>query len=651
MTMRTRPRRRNRGAWGWAAVLWIMAASCAPGTPGETMDKDFNRVRSYPAFPAEYRYTDFAQKARDYDRLVFDPSRKGLYLPLIWDDRTHRTFGIPAYVGDGRMNQDGAQEAVATMAAVLSATLSGIDKSRQNGRDYVEMLNAYFSPVEGVVLNNPRGTSATTSLWYLLYPAILYTQISDHYPGQAVMAQNVLRNLESWYGAYLVMEGRGQPDFDYTGFNFVTKTPYRNGVWREPDGAVGLAVLFYRGYQLTGDPKYLTAVFALMDYSERFFGSPLYEVLQYYAPALAARLNALHGTRYDVTKALNRVFDGTSLPRGGWGSLAGRWGDYEVNGLFGSTSDGGGYAFSMNTFAAAGAIAPLARYDSRYARSLGRWLVHLTSNARYFFSEHLPPASQSLSVITGAEELAPEILRSVPYEGLRKESRGRSPWLGGDPTVYGWAKTDFSLYSGAHTGILGALVEATGQPGVLKVDLLATAIGREEGFPTFLLYNPHPETRQVPYRTKEPGRAADLYDTLTNKVVASSVTEAVLTLAPDQAAVLVELPPGTKLESRGPSRYAGGTYVSTDAVSVVIRGLKNNDSVSGVFELRIGLVGNAPDSLHEATVSIDKTVVAIPGDRVMIDTAAFEKGGKKVTVRVVTEQGVHDEATIRLKFE
>ncbi|HBK68342.1 MAG TPA: hypothetical protein DDZ91_06855, partial [Firmicutes bacterium] len=68
--------------------------------------------------------------------------------------------------------------------------------------------------------------------------------------------------------------------------------------------------------------------------------------------------NAFQGTSYDLDKAISRVFDGNSVPRGGWGSLVGKWGDYEINGLFGSITDGGGYAFSMNTFAAAGAFAP-----------------------------------------------------------------------------------------------------------------------------------------------------------------------------------------------------------------------------------------------------------------------------------------------------
>lgn len=192
-----------------------------------------------------------------------------------------------------------------------------------------------------------------------------------------------------------------------------------------------MAILFKYGYTLTGNEDYLTAVINLMDFIEDFFGGPLYEVLMYYALALVAELNTLHGTNYDITKALNRTFDGASIPRGGWGSISGTWGDIEVNGLFGSTTDGGGYAFSMNTFAAAGAVAPLARYDARYAKSIGKWLLHLNGNSRCFFSEETKKENQS---ITYFDQSVPEdIIRAVPYEGIRFQSNGKSPWYGGDP--------------------------------------------------------------------------------------------------------------------------------------------------------------------------------------------------------------------------
>jgi len=43
-----------------------------------------------------------------------------------------------------------------------------------------------------------------------------------------------------------------------------------------------------------------------------------------------------------------------------------------------------GCAFSMNSYTAAGIIAPVARYEPQYARLLGRWLLHVAANANLF---------------------------------------------------------------------------------------------------------------------------------------------------------------------------------------------------------------------------------------------------------------------------
>ena len=54
------------------------------------------------------------------------------FFPLIWSDNTYDGYGISAYIGDYRNGMDGSQEAITSLAAVLSATLLGVDKSAQN---------------------------------------------------------------------------------------------------------------------------------------------------------------------------------------------------------------------------------------------------------------------------------------------------------------------------------------------------------------------------------------------------------------------------------------------------------------------------------------------------------------------------------------
>lgn len=639
------------------AIILLMATSCLLYKIKlkdcvNVFYKRINRTGSYAqSMPENYRFLDYAALARAYDALVFGAASPNRSFPLLWEDRTHRTFGIPAYVGDRRTGQDGAEEAVTTAAAVFSATLVGINKANQNGLNYVSMLNAYFNPAEGVFLNNPGRSSADTSMWYLLYPAILFAQVSRAYPEETQLRQNVLTTIESWYRAYEVMYKNGEPDFNHTGFNFLTNQPYKNGIWTEPDAAVGIAVLLYFGYELTGTEKYLRATINLLDYIDQFFGSPLYEVLMYFAPSLMAKVNAYHGTSYDLDKAISRVFDGNSIPRGGWGSLAGKWGDYEVNGLFGSITDGGGYAFTMNTFVAAGALASLARYDPRYARDLGKWLLHAGNNARYFYSPETKLENQSLSKLTVDHEEIEAIRQVVPYEGIRKQSSGKVPWFGGDPTVYGWAATDFSLYSGAHAGIFGALFEATNIEGILKIDLLATELTMEKAYPTYLLYNPYPAAKEVIYKVK--GAApVDLYDTVTNTVVQQAVQKETKLLIPaDGARVIVEIPAGSEIVRRGLNNYANGVYLSSNRSTVSFKQLENFATVKGRFTVEIVLASNFGDDIAEACLVIDDEVIPLQDHKVQLNTRDFTPGAKKVTAKVVTTHGLTDEATLRLYFE
>src|SRR5690606_38573672 len=85
---------------------------------------------------------------------VYDFNAKGPYWPLIWIDSSNKNFpqpvaGIYTAIGDVRQGPEHHNgmfhESLATMGAVLGATLVGIDKSNQQGRNYVAMLKNYFN--------------------------------------------------------------------------------------------------------------------------------------------------------------------------------------------------------------------------------------------------------------------------------------------------------------------------------------------------------------------------------------------------------------------------------------------------------------------------------------------------------------------------
>lgn len=173
------------------------------------------------------------------------------------------------------------------------------------------------------------------------------------------------------------------------------------------------------------------------------------------------------------------------------GSPLANGGDREVDGLVGVVTEVGGYAFAMETFSMAGALAPIARYDSRYAHSLGRWLTHLASSAHLFYPDALPAAQQSSAF------WLEDTQHVIPYEGLRREWDGKIPYASGDPIFYNWGpKTDLALYGGSHVGFLGGMQTKTSHPRIDAWDLLATDHFHAPALPTFLCYNPEPSEQK-----------------------------------------------------------------------------------------------------------------------------------------------------------
>lgn len=633
--------------------LLLQTVGCAKlkeGGSGKniTGQKEVARINRYDnVIPENYKWFDYKEKALLYDKIVFDEDALGAYLPLIWQDKTNSTFGFAAYVGDARTGINGSQEAVATVAAVLSATLMGIDKSKQNGVNFVEQLHAYYSEDEGIILNNPGGSSASTSMWYLIYPAILFTQVSLRYPEEEQIRRDALSTIENWHEAFLIMKEK--ESFNYTGFNFITMEPYDNGVWREPDCAAGLALLFQMGYEMTGEEKYAKAVLDCLDYVNAFEGSALYELLLYFAPGLAARMNAQRNTDYDIDNLLGDVLNGNSIPRGGWGSLVGKWGDYTVNGLMGSTTDGGGYAFSMNTFAAGYALSSLAKYDTRYAKAMGIWYLNVSSNARYFFSGETDRSNQSASNDKAAQEFIEISKDAVPYEGIRRSSNSKTPWIGGDPTVYGWANTDLSLYSGAHTGLFASVVNHTDVNKILKIN--CNAMDADPGYAVWLLYNPYDSRKTVTYEL--PDGRWDLFNSVTKQVIAKDVSgKYELKLNADEAAVIIELPAGSDITHKSGHYYANDLWIAADTLSVSIKNLQNNEQVSGKLKLSLNIVNTNPETKTEQIiVEIDGTKLYYTDvNDVEINTEDFTEGSKNVHVSVITTDHKTDRTSIRLNF-
>ena len=372
--------------------------------------KYINRVRFMPDMPSPYCIRDWKQTARDYDALIFSFQEEGRFFPLNrWDDRKinykGRSFSMTSYVG-----APGGDEGINNLAAVVGATLAGIDKSDQNGYNFVAMCQKWFSSDNGVGLF-ANGLSADTDWrrlcdWYSSMPNMLAFQLSYLYPGDQKLREQVLMCADFFTGAADRLEREDREGVRDPG--------------RQRDFGAAVAWMEYMAYNITGEARYLAAAEKGMEYVLRSEMNPLYEMLLPYGALAAVRMNAEQGARYDTGRILNWCFDGDAVPRHGWGVIADRWNGYDMHGLQGSVTDGDGYAFAMNTFQMAGSLTPLVRYDKGYARDIGKWMLNLVNNARMFYPDSYDKAHQSS--YDWSKEYDPNSV--IAYEGVRKWKRG-----------------------------------------------------------------------------------------------------------------------------------------------------------------------------------------------------------------------------------
>ena len=520
------------------------------------------RVEAMPRVPTRYRVPDWKGIARAYDALVFDVARTGTHLPLTWvyggttNYPAHPSFGMSTYVGDGR-SRSGPGEAINQLPALVGATLVGIDKRAQAGRDWVLYAEEFFNrrPAENVYLNGTRAASGG-DWWYDTMPNVFFLQLVGLYgDGVGDFRAQVRTVADRWLAAVGALGGRAAPyaaaTFDYRAFALATMRPNASGV-HEPEAAGAIAWVLYHAYRHTGDDRYRLGAEQALDFLQTWTANPSYELQLPYGALTAARMNAELGTRYDVAKLVNWTFDRGALR--GWGTIVGGRGGYGLDGLVGEV-DGDFYAFGLNGFQQAAALVPLVRYDDRFARAIGRWMTNVASNSRLFYRPFLPDANQDAGGLAWSRANDPAGV--IPYEALRgARGPGGTPFATGD----NFAATNLSLYSGSSVGYLAALVDTTDVPAVLRLDLRATDFFGSEGYPTSLVYNPHTDARTVTLPL--PAGTHDLYDAAADVFVTRGATgTARVEIPPDAARVLVVTPTGGAAETRDGRLLVDGRVV------------------------------------------------------------------------------------------
>lgn len=501
-----------------------------------------------PNIPSPYDMPDWKKVTLGYDSLVFDLAITGDFLPLIFINNNtvnypgHNSFGLHSYVGtDYPLNG----ETINVIPSVIGATLCGIDKSNQKGYDWVLMCEEYFNrrPEENVYLNNPVSSSGS-DFWYDTMPNIFFYQLYSLYPGMGDFDYQFTKIADRWLEAIEHMRGSTTPWRSaivfYRGWYLSSMTGNANGVL-EPEAAGALGWLLYNCYIVTGEEKYRIGAEWVLEFLSSLSENPSYELQLSYGAYIAARMNAELLSNYDINKILNWCFDVGPLRE--WGVILGKWGEHEVNGLVGEVNGQNDYAFLMNTFEQIGALAPLVRYDDRYARAIGKWILNAANSARLFYSKYLPDNHQDSEDWSQSND--PNSY--IGYEALRQILYGQSPYATGDAIGGGWAETNLGLYGSSHVGILGGIIEKTNEEKILKIDLLKTDYFHSPAYPSYLFYNPFSESKQIQFDL--PPGTYDLYDAVSNTFLQrNSSGSANISLPGDNSIILVLTPAGGTVE-------------------------------------------------------------------------------------------------------
>ena len=563
-------------------VLFFGLHSCnSENNFGEAIkQKNIARVELMPNTPSPYKIIDWKQKATDYDTYIFDFNSDMPAGSMIWLDNSQRnipqvTFGLYTAINDcrqGPKNNNGEfHESLNSLSAILGAGLMGIDKTNQNGYNYVKMIQNYYNSGTGwnIMMNNTcpevalLGGGYGRDWWYDVLPNVLYYNVCDIFPN-VENADNIQRSIANQFcKADSVLNG----NYDYSFFDYGQMKGVVNNIPLQQDAAGGHGYVLYAAYKKYNDTRYLehakSAISTLNNQKESRF----YEILLPIGIYTAARLNAEQGTKYDVSKMLDWVFEGTKSQKGrtGWGVIVGKWGDFDVSGLQGSITDGGGYAFLMNSMKMAMPLVPMVKYEPEYARAIGKWMLNNVNAARLFFPNEIPDKNQWLP------EMKNFTHSIVAYEGLRYSDCYNKPELKDvHPVALGdgpnWNQKNpkesmFSLYSTSPIGIFGAIIDTTNVKMILRLNCNKTDFYSDMTYPTYLYYNPYKEVKKVNYVVS--GTQSDIFNIISKKYAAKAVSGiAQIEIPADDACLLVEIPAGMKINKKNGNLLVNGKIIS-----------------------------------------------------------------------------------------
>lgn len=564
-----------------AVIIAVFIFGCGTSDYGDTVQQvKIERIESMPRIPSPYKILNWKEKAVSFDDFVFDFNTRVNGSPLIWIDNAQRnipqpTFGLYTAINDVRQgphNNNGEfHESLNSLAAILGAGLVGIDKTNQNGYNYVKMVQNYFNSDNSwnIMMNNTcpdvalLGGGYGRDWWYDVFPNVLYYAVCDVFP-DVEGADRIQRSIaEQFCKADSVLNG----NYDYSYFDYAKMKGMVNQIPAQQDAAGGHAYVLYAAYKKYKDVRYLqhakSALNALLKQKESRF----YEILMPMAAIVAAHLNVDEGTNYDVKKIIDWTFNGCKNPKAryGWGVIAQRWGNYDVDGLQGCVTEGGEYGFLMNSIKLSWPLVPLVKYEPQFARAIGKWMLNNVNACRLCFPLEIDDEHQ------WCPEYKNITKGIIAYEGIRKtddygknELKDISPVAIGDGPKWNVAnppESMFSLYSTSPVGVFGAIVDTTNVKGILKLNCNVTDFYAHRPYPVFLYYNPYDKAQKIMYHSMS---TIDLFDIVEKVYVAKNMNgEGSFLIPRDAARVIIELPGGSIIEkNRKNNLVVNGNIIS-----------------------------------------------------------------------------------------
>jgi hypothetical protein len=482
-----------------------------------------SRIDQMPNLPSPFQIRDWKTVAQNYDSFVFNTTKTGQYLPLTrigTKGQFNYPDNIPIFMDSyvGSTSHPNAAEAINILPAIVGASLAGIDKSNQNGLNWVSMTKDFFNLKNGQnVYLNGYSTTSGNDWWYDVMPNVYFYQLHSLFPDTSFEIHSQFISVaDQWNSCVNKLGGStapwNLPNMNYRAFNLATGLPLNNSV-PEPESAGSISWILYNAYLQTGNKKYFAGAQLAMDFLTGFPSDPSYEIQLPYGTIAAARMNAIEGTNYPLQKFLDWCFDHNS-PLRGWGSIIGNWGGYDVSGFIGEAADAGNdYAFVMNGFQQAAALAPLPKYDKRYAREIAKWLLNVTNASRLFYWNGLLFYHQD----SYAWSVANDPQACIPYESMKQLKNRLTPYATGDAVGGGWSATNLSLYSGSSVGYLAAVVSKTNVPEILQVDLNKTDFYGDNALPAFMYFNPTAVSNQV--NVVLPAGTFGVYEAITENIM------------------------------------------------------------------------------------------------------------------------------------